>query len=51
MLPDVFISYATEDEAAALAVFELLEAQSLSCWMAGRSITPGSEWAREVAGV
>ena len=49
MPPDVFISYATPDEPAALAVFDLLEAQSLSCWIAVRSISPGTVWAREVA--
>lgn len=42
---DVFISYASEDEAAADVVCRTLEARGLSCWMAPRDIIPGQDWA------
>ena len=48
MPSDIFISYAKPDETRALALFELLEAQSLSCWIAARSIVPGTQWADAV---
>jgi TIR domain/Hsp70 protein len=45
MPSDVFISYATADESTALELCELLELQSLSCWIAKRNIVPGTQWA------
>ena len=45
---DIFISYAQPDEPQALALFERLEARSLSCWIAPRSIEPGVEWAHAI---
>jgi hypothetical protein len=45
MPSDVFISYAKSDESKALALCELLELESLPCWIASRNIPPGTVWA------
>lgn len=41
---DVFVSYATEDEAPADAVRAALEGAGIRCWIARRDITPGASW-------
>ncbi|RLT35089.1 MAG: TIR domain-containing protein [Chloroflexi bacterium] len=40
----VFISYATDDTAAAEQMRDGLEAASIACWMAPRDIAPGLEY-------
>jgi hypothetical protein len=44
----VFISYGSEDEAAAQKVCDLLEGQGISCWVAGRDAMPGLEYAPQL---
>lgn len=43
-----FISYASENEAVALELRDLLEARGLACWFAKRDIDPGNEYAAEI---
>ena len=45
---DVFVSYATEDAAKADEVVRALEAAGIHCWIAGRDILPGTNWAAEI---
>jgi TolB-like protein/cytochrome c-type biogenesis protein CcmH/NrfG len=42
---EVFVSYASQDSAVALAVVEALEHHGLSCWIAPRDVTPGALYA------
>ena len=44
-MPDVFISYASQDTAVANAIVEILEGNDLQCWIAPRDVTPGSHYA------
>jgi hypothetical protein len=44
-MPDVFISYASQDTAVANAIVEILEGNGLRCWIASRDVTPGSHYA------
>ncbi len=44
-MPDVFISYASQDTAVANAIVEILEGNDLRCWIAPRDVTPGSHYA------
>jgi formylglycine-generating enzyme required for sulfatase activity len=44
MAHDVFISYASEDRAAAGCVCKSLESSGISCWMAPRDIVPGADY-------
>jgi AAA+ ATPase superfamily predicted ATPase len=46
--PQVFISYSSQDKAAADAVREALENASLGCWIAPRDITPGRKYAEAI---
>jgi hypothetical protein len=46
----VFISYASEDEAAAKRVCATLEPEGLACWMAPRDIPPGGDWVQSIMG-
>lgn len=48
MAHDVFISYSSNDQAAALAVLHGLEAAGVRCWMAPRDIPPGAIWAQAI---
>jgi len=49
---DVFISYSTRDAEAAFETCRFLENRDISCWIAPRNISPGSEWPTEiVAGI
>jgi hypothetical protein len=48
MIHDVFISFATEDEAAALGICGALEAEGIACWIAHRNIQPGAEYRRRI---
>ena len=48
MAHDVFISYSSSDQNAALAVLHGLEATGLRCWMAPRDIKPGAIWAQSI---
>lgn len=41
---DVFISHATEDQAAAGSVCDALEAAGVPCWIAPRDIPPGTDY-------
>lgn len=41
---DVFISYSSEDKAAADAACALLERNGIRCWIAPRDIVPGTDW-------
>ncbi len=45
MAHDVFISYSSTDQPAALAVLHGLESAGIRCWMAPRDIKPGAIWA------
>jgi hypothetical protein len=47
-LADVFLSHASEDREAALAVCQALEASGLRCWMAPRDIPPSASWAAAI---
>jgi TolB-like protein len=44
-IPDVFISYASQDTAVANAIVEILEGNGLRCWIAPRDVPPGSHYA------
>ena len=44
-MADVFLSHASEDQAAALAICGALEASGVRCWMAPRDIAPSASWA------
>lgn len=44
----VFISYASEDHAAADAVAHALEAAGIACWIAPRDIRPGADYAEAI---
>lgn len=48
MAHDVFISYSSNDQQAALAVLHGLEASGIRCWMAPRDIAPGAIWAQAI---
>ncbi|MEO8479085.1 MAG: toll/interleukin-1 receptor domain-containing protein [Gemmatimonadota bacterium] len=48
MAHDVFISYSSTDQTAALAVLHGLEARGIRCWIAPRDIPPGAIWARSI---
>jgi hypothetical protein len=41
---DAFISYSSEDKAAADAACAALETAGIRCWIAPRDISPGAEW-------
>jgi formylglycine-generating enzyme required for sulfatase activity len=45
---DVFISYASEDKAAADAVCDQLEQKGIRCWIAPRDIMPGIPFAESI---
>lgn len=44
-MADVFISHSSKDHLVAEQLCEGLEANGISCWMAPRDITAGTEWA------
>jgi adenylate cyclase len=44
-MPDVFVSYASQDAALADETVEILEQQGISCWIAPRDVTPGAHYA------
>jgi hypothetical protein len=48
MPASVFISYSSQDEAAARAILQGLEHDGISCWIASRDIPPGAIWAAEI---
>lgn len=48
MSSDVFISYSSTDKEIAEEICKSLESQSISCWMAPRDITSGTEWAESI---
>jgi TolB-like protein len=45
---DVFISYASQDTAAANTVVQALERRGIACWIAPRDVTPGTFYADEI---
>ena len=47
---EVFISYCSEDEAAANEVREALESRGIACWIAPRDISGGQTWAAAIVG-
>jgi hypothetical protein len=40
---DGFVRYASQDAATANSVVETLELQGITCWIAPRDVTPGSQ--------
>ena len=48
MAKDIFISYSTKDEAHVQALRSVLDANSISYWIAPRDIPGGSNYAREI---
>jgi hypothetical protein len=48
MAHDVFISYSSMDQPAALAVLHGLESAGIRCWIAPRDIGPGAIWAQAI---
>ncbi|MES2123153.1 MAG: toll/interleukin-1 receptor domain-containing protein [Gemmatimonadota bacterium] len=48
MAHDVFISYSSNDQQAALAVLHALEDAGIRCWIAPRDIEPGAIWAQAI---
>ena len=44
MAHDVFISYSSQDAAAAEGIRAGLESRGIKCWIAPRDIVPGSDW-------
>jgi TolB-like protein len=44
-VPEVFISYASEDSAVATTLVEELERHEISCWIAPRDVKPGALYA------
>ncbi|MEO5800065.1 MAG: toll/interleukin-1 receptor domain-containing protein, partial [Gemmatimonadales bacterium] len=48
MAHDVFISYSSTDQPAALAVLHGIEAAGIRCWIAPRDIEPGAIWAQSI---
>jgi ABC-type branched-subunit amino acid transport system substrate-binding protein len=48
LVPDVFISYASQDAATADAVVAALEGDGIKCWVAPRDVTPGTFYAEEI---
>lgn len=47
-IPDVFISYASQDAAVADAVCGALEHGGVYCWIAPRNVTPGEVYAESI---
>src|ERR1700688_4952170 len=47
-VPDVFISYASQDSAIADSAAAALEGQDIKCWIAPRDVTPGAHYASEI---
>ena len=45
---DVFVSYSSEDKAAADAACALLEQNAIRCWIAPRDIVPGTDWGEAI---
>ncbi len=45
---DVFISYASQNAAVAIAVVEALERNGIACWIAPRDVTPGTFYGDEI---
>jgi len=48
MAHDVFLSHASPDRAAALAVLEGLERAGIRCWIAPRDVQPGTEYGQQI---
>src|SRR5471032_2341327 len=46
----VFISYASQDAAAANFIVESLERHGLKCWLAPRDVKPGAQYADAIVG-
>ena len=47
-MPDVFVSYASQDAGVANSIVENLERHGLRCWIAPRDVVPGSLYADEI---
>lgn len=45
---DVFLSYASADRAAAVAVCAALEARGIACWVAPRDVKAGADWGEAI---
>ncbi len=41
---NLFVSYASDDQAVAMEICALLEAQGVRCWIAPRDVAPGAQW-------
>src|ERR1700761_4704029 len=48
MAHDVFLSYSTQDKAAADAVCHSLESKGIRCWIAPRDVIPGANWQQSI---
>lgn len=48
MAHDVFISYSTQDKAAADAICHGLETNGVRCWIAPRDVMPGADWQQAI---
>jgi len=48
MAHDVFLSHASPDRTAALAVLEGLERAGIRCWIAPRDVQPGTEYGQQI---
>jgi TolB-like protein/Tfp pilus assembly protein PilF len=47
-IPDIFLSYASQDAAVANTVVAVLENQGIRCWIAPRDVTPGEFYAGSI---
>ena len=47
-MPDAFVSYASPDRDAALRIVEFLEGEGVSCWVAPRDVSPGTEYGEAI---
>src|SRR5262249_41980749 len=45
---EVFLSYASNDEAVVEAVCTALESRGIGCWMAPRDVIPGAQYAEAI---
>lgn len=47
-MPNIFLSYARQDEIAALEIYEWLVREGLSVWMDKKNLSPGQDWKTEI---
>ncbi|HLP58199.1 MAG TPA: SUMF1/EgtB/PvdO family nonheme iron enzyme, partial [Candidatus Deferrimicrobium sp.] len=49
LIPQVFISYAKENETVADLIYDTLNAGAIPCWVAHRDIAAGQDWLDEIS--